>query len=230
VELTAIGTVALAAATVVLVWYTVVSTRRDRADTEARAGRDRADAERRLREERELSEKRVREERTVAADIRRRNRRRADAAALIRRVSSLQPLLGSVPSLTLRERGDESPFPGGSSFNGPEDVQARESVELLRHGGWTEAAQLGTDDAAREAAVRYRQLVRLVDRATLGSLPPGHFRVVDSLSNYSTWVRMSLQALAENDTVPRLGSCEQEFPDLEAETTDAWKPGPEPPG
>jgi hypothetical protein len=101
---------------------------------------------------------------------------------------------------------------------------------LLRHGGWTEAAQLGTDDAAREAAVRYRQLVRLVDRATLGSLPPGHIRVVDSLSNYSTWVRMSLQALAENDTVPRLGSGEQEFPDLEAETTDAWKPDPEPPG
>jgi hypothetical protein len=186
-------------------------------------------SEMRLREERARSDRAMQKEREEAADVRRRDRQRVDAIELIRHLTILQPLLTGVPALALRERRGSSPFPGAHSFTGPEDLEARAAVELLRRGGWTEAALLGPDGAAREAADRYRQLVRLVDEATLSQ--PGDKRdlVIDALSNYSTWVRMSLQGLAENETVPTIGDGARKFPDLGQEPGEAWKPNPEPP-
>ena len=237
---TAIGTVALAVVTVVGLGVTIYYARRDRRDAEQRADRerrdaedrskrDREDAERRLREERQLSEQHLREERQHAAEVRRRDRQAANATELMRRVSELQPRLGTVPSLTLRERAGPNPVLRQDDSLLRARWDARQAIDSLRHGAWTEAAMLGASDAAREAAVRYRHLVRLVDQATLGS--SWSDRDADSLSNFATWVRISLRSLAEDETVPPIRSGAPEGPEPQSgdESPPVWKPDPLPP-
>lgn len=247
---TAIGTVLLAAATVGILIYTVMSTRRDRRDAEDRAerdrqaaedraerdredaknraSRDRADAERRLQEERDLSERRIREERAEAAEIRRRDAQRVNAIDLVRRVAQVQPLMANVPSLALREGAGTSPWAAGAFPGGPRDAECRSAIESLRHGAWTEVVLLGDGDAARKAGERYRLLVRLVDQATLTA--ERRDRDIDTMLNYATWVRISLRMLADNETVPEIvGGPDQPVLGM-AEHMPLWAPEPRPPG
>ena len=223
-----------AAATFAILWYTVISTRRDRRDTEARAERDRADAERRavsdradaerrLREERDLSERRIRREHDEAAEIRRRDRLRENAIGLIRRVSELQPRMAALTGLTLRERMGTSAFAAQRDYDAEQyNRESRALVESVRHGAWTEVALLGPGDAADRAAERYRALVRLADEAALtGSVTD---RDIDTLLNYATWVRIILRMLLDEEAVPPIYGGSPEYPQLGL--ADQCRPGP----
>lgn len=235
---TAIGTVFLAVVTLAALVTTIVVTRQDRrrADEQAererseaakREARDRADADMRLQQERDASEQRIREEREQAAKIRRREAQRAHAIELIRLVALLQPLMASVPGVAVREAAGSSPFPRGSSFTRPRDGEAWAAIESLRIGTWTEGAMLGGAGAARQAAERCRQLVRLVDEAarTTGLQD----RDVDSLLNFGTWVRISLRMLAGDETVPPICGESAESPVLGQVDLPPWVPNPLPP-
>jgi len=225
----------------ILVGYTIVSTRRDRRDTEARAGRDRADAgrraaadradaERRLQDERDLSEQRIREECEADAEIRRRDRLRENATGLIRRISDLQPRMAAIPGLTARE-GRLSFFARSSGDDSVKrsNQESRAALESLRHGAWTELAMLGPSEAAAKATERYLELVRLVDDAALRESAPD--RDVDTLLNYATWVRITLRMLADDDAVPPIYGGSPDYPQLGlAEHMPAWTPHPLPPG
>lgn len=220
---TAIGTVALAAATFVALAYTIFTTRRDR----RQAASDRLDAAQRLSDERDAGDRRLRQERDYAESLRRRERQADNAQVLIQRVAGLQPFLATVPGTWLRR--DQLLGPG-VRYRGDEECRA--AVDTLRHGAWAETAMLGRGDAAAEAAARYRSLVRLVeDLAHRHLTGPGGDRDVRALRNYARWVRISLVMLAEDGTVPPIagGSPEVPLPGL-AEDMPAWLPHPVPSG
>jgi hypothetical protein len=239
---TAIGTVALAVVTFATLGYTIFSTRYDRraADNRAahdreaamqREARDRADAEQRLREERYVSEQRIRDERAVAAEVQRRDAQRTSAIELIRRVAALQPLMNSVPALAQREQASSARRKLAELPVSPHefrDLECRAAIESLRLGAWTEAAMLGTGDAAVTAADRYRQLVRLVDEAALTT--PHRDRDVDALLNFATWVRITLRMLADDEIIPSIYGGAAETPVLgSGDSMPAWTPSPLPP-
>lgn len=99
----------------------------------------------------------------------------------------------------------------------------------LRHGAWTEAAMLGTGEAAEQAADRYRTLVRLLDEATRTAPFPDRDR--DTLRNYARWVLISLRTLADSETVPSISGGSAQRPMLGlADHMPAWLPYPIPPG
>jgi len=220
---TAIGTVALAAATFVALAYTIYTTRADR----RQAAADRRDAAQRLRDEREAGERRLRAERDHAEALRRRERQADSAQALLQRVAALQPYLEVIPGTWLRRNP-----PLGPVVRHQHDEECRAAIDTLRHGAWAETAMLGRGDAAAEAATRYRSLVKLVEDLARRHLEgPGGDRDVRALRNYARWVRISLAALAEDGAVPPIagGSAAVPLPGL-ADHMPAWLPHPLPPG
>lgn len=220
---TAIGTVALAAATFVALAYTIHTTRTDR----RQAAADRLDAAQRLRDEREAGERRLREERDHAEAQRRRERQADSAQALLQRVAVLQPYVETIPGTWLRR----SRLPG-LVVRQEQDEECRAAIDTLRHGAWAETAMLGRGDAAAEAATRYRSLVKLVEDLARSRLDGAVTdRDVRALRNYARWVRISLAVLAEDGTVPPIagGSPEVPLPGL-AEHMPPWLPHPVPPG
>jgi hypothetical protein len=93
----------------------------------------------------------------------------------------------------------------------------------------TEAAMLGTGNAAEAAADRYRTLLRLLVEASNDRFD-SHYpdRDRDTLRHYARWALISLSNLAENETVPQPApGCvtPQVGSDL-----PAWLPDPLPPG
>lgn len=161
---TAIGTLILAAGTLVLAlvtfWtllYTIRATNRDR----KQAAKDREDAETRLESERKAGDQRLKDERDHAAEVRRRDRQIDRISVLAARVAEMQAYLDEVPGAALRAGwGRNSPSLQSRSMVGEEALTALNS---LRHGAWTEAAMLGTGEAAEQAAGRYLSLLILVD-------------------------------------------------------------------
>jgi len=108
------------------------------------------------------------------------------------------------------------------------EAQLLTAVRSLRRGAWTEASMLGTSDAAKTAADRYCHLVRLVFEAS-GKIVLTS-RDVDTLLNYSRWVRISLRMLAEDEIVPSIHGGSAESPILGlAEHMPSWLPTPIPP-
>ena len=91
-----------------------------------------------------------------------------------------------------------------------------------------EASLLGTSDAAKTAADRYYHLVQLVYEAS--NKVNTSSRDVETLLNYSRWVRISLRMLTDNETVPSIYGGSPEFPVLGlADHMPAWLPHPLPP-
>ncbi len=220
---TAIGTLALAALTFVTLAFTVVATTLER----RQAARDRVAAEKRLEDERAAGEQRVRDERAHADEVRRRDRQVANVSVLVARVAELQAFMTGVPGSALRA-GWARPSMSAHSRS-MADEEALHAISSLRHGAWTEAAMLGTGEAAEAAADRCRTLVRLVDEAA--RLHPFPDRDLDTLRNYARWVLISLRTLAEDETVPPIygGSPERPLLGL-AEHMPAWLPNPIPAG
>ena len=212
---TAIGTVALAVLTFATLLYTVLATRRDRAQAKA----DRQDAEKRLDAERKAGDERVEAERKYAEKVRRRDRQIANVAALAGRVAGTQAHLAAIPGAVHR-----------IGQGGQTTKDALAAIWSLRLGAWTEAAMLGTDKTAEAAADRYRALVALLGEASNAQLANRYpERDMDTLRNYVRWVLISLSNLAEDETVPTLAPGFPEIPLLGlAEDMPAWLPDPIP--
>jgi hypothetical protein len=87
---------------------------------------------------------------------------------------------------------------------------------------------LGTGEAAREAAGRYRMLLITADDAA--RTDPFSDRDMESLRNYARWTLISLQMLAEDETVPQISRGHPEGPGIPGEDAFAWSPEPLPPG
>ena len=77
---------------------------------------------------------------------------------LIARVAEIQPAIATVSGALTTHSAQEATL---------------SAINSLRHGAWTDAAMLGTSDAAEEAADRNRTLVRLVDELP-HARPPRH--------------------------------------------------------
>jgi hypothetical protein len=110
------------------------------------------------------------------------------------------------------------------------DEDSLAAITSLRHGAWTEAAMLGTGEAAEAAADRYRTLVRLVDEAAHTEARAFPDRDMAALRNYARWVLISLRTLAEDETMPpNYGGPVRPLFGLAAHMP-AWLPDPIPPG
>jgi hypothetical protein len=219
---TAIGTVALALATFAALGYTILATRRDR----AQAARDRAEAEKNLREERAAGNGRLQAEQAHDADMRRRDRQIANAAALVARVAEIRSHMDGVPNAYLR--ASFSSLGGSPVARRLDEPETLAAIASLKHGAWAEAAMLGTGKAAEVAAGRYRRLADLVDdAASEGSSTQD--RDIRSLKNYARWVLITLRMLAENETVPPFTEGARAYPSLgDEEVKRAWRPDPIP--
>lgn len=245
-ELTAWGTVGLAAVTVVALIVTIVLARRDRNDArerleaeQRRAEADRADSDRRLREEREAADQRLRDERALA-DLRQvRERQIANASALIQRISTLVPhieVAAHPPMIDPRQK---------TSAQAECDL----AIRSLQEGARTEALALSNPAATK----LYMTLTHLVVSARSGKWVEqlteragGHLvpeqrtaardRVARDLRNFARYVRLWIAALIDGAEIPEdvLGPFESAgsplVPILGAEShSPGWAPQSFPP-
>jgi len=210
---TAVGTLALAAVTFVALFVTIVVTREDRKR-----------ADRNLTCERRLAEVRLKQERDHAERIRRRERQADNVRALLQRMAVLQPCLGTVPGVEARIGPSNLIIPRQS------DEECREAMASLTHGALAEVPLLGADNAAQEAAARYRFFVGLV-RAAAKDNSSDRERLAGTLRSYARWLKISLRMLAENQTVPMIQDGSTEYPVLGVpDDMPQWQPSPIPPG
>jgi hypothetical protein len=216
-----VGTVSLAVLTFVTLLYTIIATTLER----RQAATDRTTAEEHLKAEREAGEQRIRDERAHADEVRRRERQATRVVALISYIADLQPFMNVLPAASSHIR-ISGRFPDHLQEMGERELIT--AIRSLRRGAWAEASLLGTSDAAKAAADRYYQLVRLVYKAIGTVTTPS--RDVNTLLNYSRWVRISLRMLAENETVPPIYGGSPELPILGLpDHMPAWLPHPLPP-
>lgn len=214
---TAVGTIALAVATVVAVVINIVITAQDRRRAAANLDAERARADALLKAERDHAEQ-----------VRRRERQADNARVLLQRIAALQPCLPTVPGTWTRHTFPQAEYQPYTHHHG--DEACREAIKSLQHGAFAEAPLLGQGEAAQTAADRYRRLVQLVFTAANDNHLDEE-RSASTLRSYARWVRISLRMLAESETVPPIHGGSPEYPQLGLpEHVPVWQPNPAPPG
>ena len=136
----------------------------------------------------------------------------------------LQLCLGTVPGV------DAQIGPSNLIIPKQSDEECREAMASLRHGALAEVPLLGADNAAQEAATRYRFLVDLVRTASKDNSSDRE-RLAGTLQSYARWVKISLRMLTESQTVPMIQGGSPEYPLLDVpDDMPLWRPNPVPPG
>jgi hypothetical protein len=255
-SLSAVGTVVLALAAVVILMVTMKSSKAERRREEksyaedrrqaergiaaerTRAEQERADADRRLREEREAADQRLRDEREYAERVRRHEREHAEqirlhdrrvvaVAGLLERIARAQMHFSVMPGLsTGASTSSYRADQRDVPVTGESRQEALDAIFALQHGCWTEAAMLGAPGGVDQ----YRKLVHLVVSAAEGVVPSQYReRVSIDLNRYAAFVRCSLRSLVDSGKILDPGY--PPYPALTREASEApWSPQYGPPG